>query len=123
MPECRKRLVRPLPEALQHRRNQRILLLLANRCHRSGMAATAGQEDASSTPSRSELITHIKRFKGTKKLVRDFELIADILGPNGMLFVPASAQLRYTAPAKSILSTNSTRASQRSRIPTRQLVE
>ena len=27
-----------------------------------------------------ELITHIKRFKGTKTLVRDFGLIADILG-------------------------------------------
>ena len=27
-----------------------------------------------------ELITHIKRFQGTKTLVRDFELIADILG-------------------------------------------
>jgi uncharacterized protein YecE (DUF72 family) len=29
----------------------------------------------------SELITHIKRFKGTKQLVRDFGLIADLLGP------------------------------------------
>jgi hypothetical protein len=27
-----------------------------------------------------ELITHIKRFKGTKELVKDFGLIADILG-------------------------------------------
>ena len=27
-----------------------------------------------------ELITHIKRFKGTKTLVRDFGMIADILG-------------------------------------------
>ena len=27
-----------------------------------------------------ELITHVKRFKGTKTLIRDFGLIADILG-------------------------------------------
>jgi uncharacterized protein YecE (DUF72 family) len=29
----------------------------------------------------SELITHIKRFKGTKTLIRDFGHIADLLGP------------------------------------------
>lgn len=28
----------------------------------------------------SELITHVKRFKGTKTLIRDFGMIADILG-------------------------------------------
>lgn len=28
-----------------------------------------------------ELITHIKKFKGTKQLVKDFGLIADLLGP------------------------------------------
>jgi uncharacterized protein YecE (DUF72 family) len=29
----------------------------------------------------SELITHVKRFKGTKTLIKDFGLIADLLGP------------------------------------------
>jgi uncharacterized protein YecE (DUF72 family) len=29
----------------------------------------------------SELITHVKRFSGTKTLVRDFGYIADLLGP------------------------------------------
>lgn len=29
----------------------------------------------------SELITHIKKFNGTKHLIKDFSLIADILGP------------------------------------------
>jgi uncharacterized protein YecE (DUF72 family) len=28
-----------------------------------------------------ELITHVKRLAGTKQLVRDFGLIADLLGP------------------------------------------
>lgn len=29
----------------------------------------------------NELITHIKKFKGTKQLIKDFGLIADLLGP------------------------------------------
>jgi uncharacterized protein YecE (DUF72 family) len=31
-----------------------------------------------------ELITHVKRFAGTRELVRDFGLIADLLGPRRM---------------------------------------
>lgn len=33
------------------------------------------------TVKASELITHVKRFQGTKTLVRDFGFIADLLGP------------------------------------------
>lgn len=33
------------------------------------------------TIKASELITHIKRFEGTKTLIRDFGYIADLLGP------------------------------------------
>jgi uncharacterized protein YecE (DUF72 family) len=29
----------------------------------------------------SEFITHVKRFEGTKQLIKDFGLIADLLGP------------------------------------------
>jgi uncharacterized protein YecE (DUF72 family) len=40
----------------------------------------AGKKGVVYTVKVSELITHIKRFKGTKTLVRDFGTIADILG-------------------------------------------
>src|SRR3981189_3000545 len=39
-----ERLVRALSETLRHRRNQRILLLMANSCRRSGLEAPARQE-------------------------------------------------------------------------------
>ena len=41
-----------------------------------------------------ELITHVKRFAGTRELVRDFGLIADLLGAaHGLLPLPAAAEL------------------------------
>lgn len=40
----------------------------------------AGKRKFVYTVKVSELITHIKRFSGTKTLVRDFGLIADVLG-------------------------------------------
>jgi uncharacterized protein YecE (DUF72 family) len=40
----------------------------------------AAQHDLVYTIKVSELITHVKRFNGTKTLVRDFGLIADLLG-------------------------------------------
>jgi uncharacterized protein YecE (DUF72 family) len=39
-----------------------------------------GERDFVFTAKASELITHIKRFKGTKTLIKDFGMIADILG-------------------------------------------
>jgi hypothetical protein len=40
-----------------------------------------------------ELITHINKFKGTKTLVKDFGMIADILGDRRECFFLASAEL------------------------------
>jgi uncharacterized protein YecE (DUF72 family) len=40
----------------------------------------AGERPFTYTVKVCELITHVKQFKGTKTLVRDFGLIADILG-------------------------------------------
>jgi uncharacterized protein YecE (DUF72 family) len=39
-----------------------------------------GKRDFVFTVKACELITHIKRFKGTKTLIKDFGMIADILG-------------------------------------------
>jgi uncharacterized protein YecE (DUF72 family) len=39
-----------------------------------------GKRDFVYTVKACELITHIKRFKGTKTLIKDFGMIADILG-------------------------------------------
>jgi uncharacterized protein YecE (DUF72 family) len=45
----------------------------------------------------SEHITHIKRFKGTKTLIRDFGLIADILGDRmGCFLFQLPPSYRYT---------------------------
>ena len=47
-----------------------------------------------------ELITHIKRFAGTKTLVRDFGLIADLLGPRmGCFLFQLPPSFHYT-PAR-----------------------
>jgi uncharacterized protein YecE (DUF72 family) len=44
-----------------------------------------------------ELITHIKRFKGTKTLIRDFGMIADILGDRmGSFLFQLPPSYRYT---------------------------
>ncbi|MEY9461934.1 uncharacterized protein YecE (DUF72 family) [Bradyrhizobium ottawaense] len=44
-----------------------------------------------------ELITHIKKFKGTKTLIRDFGLIADILGERmGCFLFQLPPSYRYT---------------------------
>ena len=41
----------------------------------------AGRRRFIYTVKVSELITHVKRFSGTKRLVQDFSYIADLLGP------------------------------------------
>lgn len=46
-----------------------------------------------------ELITHVKRFAGTKTLVRDFGHIADVLGDRmGCFLFQLPPSFRYTAP-------------------------
>jgi uncharacterized protein YecE (DUF72 family) len=54
----------------------------------------------------SELITHIKRFKGTKQLVLDFSYIADLLGPYFGCFLFQMPPSYHYAPTrlKTILS-------------------
>jgi uncharacterized protein YecE (DUF72 family) len=53
-----------------------------------------------------ELITHVKRFKGTKELVKDFGLVADILGAKmGCFLFQLPPSYHYTsARLRSILS-------------------
>jgi uncharacterized protein YecE (DUF72 family) len=53
-----------------------------------------------------ELITHIKKFKGTKTLVKDFGIIADLLGEQmGYFLFQLPPSFRYSKPRlKSILS-------------------
>jgi uncharacterized protein YecE (DUF72 family) len=54
----------------------------------------------------SELITHTKRFRGTKELIRDFGYIADILGPRmGCFLFQLPPSFHYTpARLKNILA-------------------
>ena len=47
-----------------------------------------------------ELITHIKRFAGTKTLVRDFGLIADLLGPRMGCFLFQLPPSFHYSPAR-----------------------
>jgi uncharacterized protein YecE (DUF72 family) len=53
-----------------------------------------------------ELITHVKRFSGTKQLIKDFGYIADLLGPRmGCFLFQLPPSFRYTpARLKRILS-------------------
>ena len=54
---------------------------MADGCRRSGLArAQPGKKKFVYTVKVCEHITHVKKFKGTKTLVRDFGMIADILG-------------------------------------------
>jgi uncharacterized protein YecE (DUF72 family) len=59
-----------------------------------------------STVEVSELITHTKRFAGTKTLVRDFGFIADLLGPRmGCFLFQLPPSFHYTpARLKSIVA-------------------
>jgi len=60
----------------------------------------AGRRQFVYTVKVCELITHIKRFAGTKTLVRDFGLIADLLGPRmGCFLFQLPPSFHYT-PAR-----------------------
>jgi uncharacterized protein YecE (DUF72 family) len=57
----------------------------------------AGRRKFLYTVKASELITHIKRFTGTKTLVRDFGHIADLLGPRmGCFLFQLPPSFHYT---------------------------
>ena len=66
----------------------------------------AGRRQFIYTVKVSELITHVKRFKRTKELTKDFGLIADLLGPRmGCFLYQLPPSYHYTpARLKSILS-------------------
>jgi hypothetical protein len=56
-----------------------------------------GKKKFTYTVKVSEHITHIKRFKGTKTLIRDFGMIADILGDRmGCFLFQLPPSYRYT---------------------------
>jgi uncharacterized protein YecE (DUF72 family) len=60
-------------------------------------ARQAGDRRFVYTVKACELITHLKRFKGTKTLVKDFGLIADILGDRmGCFLFQLPPSYRYT---------------------------
>ena len=57
----------------------------------------AGRRNFIYTVKVCELITHIKKFKGTKTLVKDFGMIADILGEHmGCFLFQLPPSFRYT---------------------------
>ena len=59
----------------------------------------AETNDFVSTVKVSELINHVKRFCGTKTLVKDFGFIADLLGKRmGCFLFQMPPSYRYTAP-------------------------
>jgi uncharacterized protein YecE (DUF72 family) len=66
----------------------------------------AGKRNFVYTVKVCELITHIKKFKGTKTLVKDFGMIADLLGDRmGCFLFQLPPSYRYTkARLNSILS-------------------
>lgn len=66
----------------------------------------AGDREFVYTVKVSELITHVKRFTGTKTLVRDFGYIADLLGPRmGCFLFQLPPDYDYTpARLRNILS-------------------
>jgi uncharacterized protein YecE (DUF72 family) len=70
-----------------------------------GWIRQAGRKKFIYTVKVSELITHIKRFKGTKTLIRDFSHIADLLGPRmGCFLFQLPPSFKYTpARLKTIL--------------------
>ena len=56
-----------------------------------------GKKDFVYTVKVCELITHIKKFKGTRTLIRDFGMIADILGERmGCFLFQLPPSFRYT---------------------------
>lgn len=72
----------------------------------TGWVRQAGGDPFVYTVKVCELITHVKQFTGTKTLVRDFGLIADLLGPRmGCFLFQLPPSYHYTlARLKAIVS-------------------
>ena len=70
---------------------------MANRGERESLEASDGQAKLRLHGEVCELITHIKKFKGTKTLIRDFGVIADLLGERmGCFLFQLPPSYRYT---------------------------
>jgi uncharacterized protein YecE (DUF72 family) len=64
---------------------------------RPGGVSQSGKKQFVYTVKVCELITHVRRFKGTKTLIRDFGLLADILGEQmGCFLFQLPPSYRYT---------------------------
>ena len=74
-----RKLVRALPEALRHREIDASFYSWPT-VPTSTLTAQPGKKQFVYTVKVCELITHVRRFKSTKTLIRDFGIIADILG-------------------------------------------
>ena len=62
-----------------------------------GWRRQIGRRNFTYTVKVSELITHVKRFVGTKRLVQDFYYVADLLGPRmGCFLFQLPPSYRYT---------------------------
>ena len=62
-----------------------------------GWIRQVGRRNFVYTVKVSELITHVKRFNGTKTLIRDFGFIADLLGPRmGCFLFQLPPSFHYT---------------------------
>ena len=71
-----------------------------------------------------ELITHIKRFEGTETLVKDFGLIADILGERmGCFLFQLLPSYRFNDETERNSSPTRSGAAQCGGVSSRQLVE
>jgi hypothetical protein len=87
----------------------------------SGWLQQAGPKKFVYTVKVCELITHVKRFVGTKELVRDFGHIADLLGPYmGCFLFQLPPSYTYTpARLKAIWDSSSTASAMSSNSATR----
>jgi uncharacterized protein YecE (DUF72 family) len=84
----------------------------------------AGRRQFVYTVKACELITHIRRFAGTKTLVRDFGLIADLLGPRmGCFLFQLPPSFRYTPAPKADSGSARSQTTQCRGISAHELVE
>jgi hypothetical protein len=90
-------MVRLLREPVRYGRDQRILLFLARRWPTLSRGSVSLDGGGLFTRSRFELITDVKKLRGTKTLIKDFGLIADLLGERmGCLLFQFPPSYRFT---------------------------
>lgn len=103
-------LVRTLSEKLRYRRDQRIFYSWPTLASVQAWRRQPGDRNFIYTVKVCELITHVKRFKSTKTLVKDFGLFADNLGDRkGCFLFQLPPSYRYTRRGWTRLSASSTR--------------